>query len=125
MASTIADYLELLETSFSTAEAARHLKVDVSRIQQRLRERSLFGIDNDGEMRLPRFQFARNQVLPGLRAVLGALPASLNPLDVAAWFLLPNPDLEITGKESPVSPREWLLRGAAIDTVVALARGLE
>jgi hypothetical protein len=58
---TIADYMALLETSLTTAEAARYLKVDVSRIRQRLRERSLFGIDYDGERRLPRFQFERKR----------------------------------------------------------------
>jgi hypothetical protein len=125
LASTIADYMALLETSYTTAEAARHLKVDVSRIRQRLRERSLFGIDYDGEKRLPRFQFERHQVLPGLRDVIGALPEALNPLDIAEWFLLPNPDLEVTGEDSLLSPREWLLRGEAIDAVVALARGFE
>jgi hypothetical protein len=48
----------------------------------------------DGERRLPRFQFERRQVLPGLREVIAALPEGLNLLDVAQWFLAPNPDLE-------------------------------
>jgi hypothetical protein len=51
---SIADYMALLETSLSAAEAARYLKVDVSRIRQRLRERSLYGIEYNGERRLPR-----------------------------------------------------------------------
>ncbi len=97
--------------------------MDVSRIRQRLRERSLFGIEYDGERRLPRFQFVRHLVLPGLREVLATLPEALNPLDVAEWFLSPNPDLELgTGA---VSPREWLLRGEPVDAVVAVARGFE
>jgi hypothetical protein len=54
---------------------------------------------------------------------LAALPEALNPVDVAEWFLSPNPDLELgTGA---VSPREWLLRGESVDAVVALARGFE
>jgi hypothetical protein len=99
------------------------LKVDVSRVRQRLREGSLFGVEYDGERRLPRFQFERRQVLPGLREVMAALPAGLNPLDVAQWFLAPNPDLE-AGKEN-LSPREWLLRGKPVEAVAALARGFE
>ena len=122
---TIADYMALLETSLTTAEAARFLKVDVSRIRQRLRERSLYGIEYDGERRLPRFQFERKQVLPGLREVISALPEPLNPLDVAEWFLSPNPDLELQKEDAPLSPREWLLRGESVEAVVKLAQGFE
>jgi hypothetical protein len=122
---SIGDYMALLETSYTTSEAAKYLKVDASRVRQRLREHSLFGIEYDGEKRLPRFQFERQQVIPGLRDVIAALPKDLNPLDVAQWFLSPNPDLEIEGQEEPMSPREWLLSGAAVEAVAALARGFE
>jgi hypothetical protein len=122
---SIADYMALLETSLTTADAARYLKVDVSRIRQRLRERSLYGIDYDGERRLPRFQFERKQVLPGLREVISALPEGLNSLDVAEWFLSPNPDLELEKQEAPTSPRDWLLKGERVDAVVKLAEGFE
>jgi hypothetical protein len=120
---SIGDYMALLETSLTTAEAARYLKVDVSRIRQRLRERSLFGIDYDGERRLPRFQFERKQVLPGLREVISALPEGQNPLDVAEWFLSPNPDLEFENSE--LSPRDWLLKGESAEVVVQLAQRFE
>ena len=108
---SIADYMALLETSYTTTQAAKYLKVDASRVRQRLREHSLLsGTDYDGEKRLPRFQFERAHVIPGLREVLAALPEGLNPLDVAEWFLSPNPDLEIETQETPLSPREWLLK---------------
>ena len=122
---SIADYMALLETSYTTSEAAKYLRVDASRIRQRLREHSLFGIDYDGEKRLPRFQFERKQVIPGIREVIAVLPEGLNPLDVAEWFLSPNPDLEIDGQETPLSPREWLLKGQPVEAVVALARMFE
>jgi hypothetical protein len=122
---SIADYMALLETSYSTAQAAKYLKVDASRVRQRLREHSLFGIDYDGEKRLPRFQFERQNVIPGMREVLAALPKDLNPLDVAEWFLSPNPDLEMDAQETPLSPREWLLKGQAVEPVVVLARMFE
>lgn len=122
---SIADYMALLETSLSTAEAARYLKVDVSRIRQRLRERSLYGIEYDAERRLPRFQFERKQVLPGLREVISALPEDLNPLDVAEWFLSPNPDLEMDRHAAAMSPREWLLKGESVAAVVKLAQGFQ
>jgi hypothetical protein len=122
---SIADYMALIETSLTTTQAASYLKVDVSRIRQRLRERSLFGIEYDGERRLPRFQFERKQVLPGLREVIGALPEQLNPLDVAEWFLSPNPDLELAEQDAPLSPRDWLLRGEPVTAVAALAQAFE
>ncbi|MGA2188671.1 MAG: hypothetical protein ABSH33_09075 [Steroidobacteraceae bacterium] len=121
---SITDYMALIETSLTTGVAAELLKVDVSRIRQRLRERSLYGIEYDGERRLPLFQFERQQVLPGLREVITALPEALNPLDVVEWFLSPNPDLEL-GADSSLSPRNWLLRGEPVECVVALARGFE
>ena len=122
---SITDYMALLETSYSTSQAAKYLKVDASRVRQRLREHSLFGIDYDGEKRLPRFQFERQHVIPGIREVLAALPKELSPLDVAEWFLSPNPDLEADAQEMPLSPREWLLKGHAVDVVVKLAQGFE
>jgi hypothetical protein len=120
---SLADYMALLETSYTTSEASKYLRVDVSRVRQRLREGTLFGIEYEGERRLPRFQFERRQVLPGLREVMAALPAGLSALDVAQWFLAPNADLE--AGERDLSPREWLLRGKPVDAVVVLARGFE
>jgi hypothetical protein len=40
------------------------------------------GVEYEGEWRLPRFQFERKKVLPSVAAVLFAVPAELNPLDV-------------------------------------------
>jgi hypothetical protein len=122
LAQSIADYMALLDTSLTTTQAAKYLKVDPSRIRQRLRDRSLYGIAYDGEKRLPRFQFERRKVIPGLADVLAELPAQLSPLDVAEWFLSPNPDLEIEDRSAPISPREWLLSGRPVESVVALAR---
>jgi hypothetical protein len=117
-----AQYMALLEESLSAAEAAKLLRVDVSRIRQRLRERSLFGIEYEGSWRLPRFQFERRLVIPGLAQVLKELPSDLFPLDVVDWFLLPEPDLRLEDDAAPQSPREWLISGRPVDAVVALAR---
>jgi hypothetical protein len=121
---SIVDYIALVETSLTTAEAARRLKCDVSRIRQRLRERSLFGLEHEGEWRLPRFQFERGHPLPGLATVLSALSSDLNALDVVEWFLRANPDLEIEAHGPALSPRAWLLRGLPPEPVAALARRL-
>jgi hypothetical protein len=121
---TIVDYMALIETSLSTAEAAAMLGVDVSRIRQRIRDRSLLGLEYEGEWRLPRFQFERKKVVPGIAEVLAALPPDLNPLDVATWFLQPNIDLEAGEEKATASPRAWLLRGGSPRTLAQLARHL-
>jgi hypothetical protein len=117
---TVADYMALLDSSYSTREAARFLDVDVSRIRQRIHERSLFGVEYEGEWRLPRFQLERRRVIPGLAEVLRALPKDLSALDIAEWFLSPNPDLELDDDET-LSPRDWLLRGKDPAAVAAIA----
>jgi len=117
-----AQYMALLEDSLSAADAAKLLRVDVSRVRQRLRERSLFGIEYDGSWRLPRFQFERRLVIPGLAQVLKSLPPDLFPLDVVDWFVLPDPDLQLESDAAPLSPREWLLSGRPVEAVITLAR---
>jgi len=124
LSQSIVDYMALIETSLTAADAARLLGVDVSRVRQRLRERSLFGVEYEGEWRLPRFQFERRHLLPGLVEVVSSLPAEANALEIAEWFLSPNPDLEVEGRETPLSPREWLLRGMPPERVAELARQL-
>lgn len=119
-----AQYIAVLEESLSAAEAAKLLRVDVSRVRQRLREHSLFGIEHEGTWRLPRFQFERRFVIPGLAPVLKALPVDLFPLDVVDWFVLPDPDLQLDSDARPLSPREWLLAGRPVEAVVALAGDL-
>ena len=124
LSQSIVDYMALIETSLTAAQSARLLGVDVSRIRQRLRQRSLFGVDYEGEWRLPRFQFERKKAVPGLGEVLATLPVEMNALEVAEWFLSPNPDLEIAAQEAPLSPRDWLLRGLPPSDVAKLARHL-
>ena len=119
-----AQYMALLEESLSTAAVAKLLNVDVSRVRQRLRDRSLFGIEYEGSWRLPRFQFQRRHVLPGLTQVLRALPGDFFPLDVVDWFVLPDSDLQADEDAEPLSPREWLLSGRPVGAVVELARDL-
>jgi hypothetical protein len=119
-----AQYMALLEESLSAAQAAKLLGVDVSRIRQRLRDRSLFGVEHEGTWRLPHFQFERRLVIPGLARVLKALPEDLFPLDVVDWFVLPDADLQLKSDAAPLSPREWLLSGRPVDAVVAVAQDL-
>jgi hypothetical protein len=93
---SLAEFMALLEESLSAAEAAKRLHVDVSRVRQRLRECSLFGMEHEGRWRLPRFQFERRLVIPGLARILKALPPDLFPLDVVDCSCCPTPSCNWT-----------------------------
>jgi excisionase family DNA binding protein len=126
---TVVDYAALLDSSFTTTAVAKLLGVNSSRIRQRADEGSLFAIRDGAQWRFPRFQFERKRVLPGLALVLKAKPPEINPLDVAEWFLSPNPDLEAEDPSNKkdsrtLSPREWLLSGRAAHEVATLFRHL-
>jgi hypothetical protein len=116
-------YVALVLDSLPASVVAEQLGRDVSRIRQRTRDRSLWSLAGASGTRYPRVQFAADgSEIPGLGAVLQALPADLHPVAVLRWLTLPKPDLRVDGR--PVSPREWLLAGGAADEVVALADDL-
>src|SRR5436190_18665775 len=118
---TAAQYAVLLGSSLSVAQAAAQLGVAESRVRQRLGGRTLYGIKRPGGWRLPRFQFARQGMLPGIERVLPRLAPDLHPLEVVGWFTTPSPDLVVGAEERPVSPLEWLNAGLPPDAVAALA----
>lgn len=127
LAQAAALYSGLLKTSFDTAEAARVLGVDPSRIRHRLTARppSLYGIRLESGWRLPRFQFDGDQLLPGLGDVVAGLDPELHPATVYSWFMTPNPDLvaEQLG-ETSLSPWDWLRHGFPAFVVAELAKHL-
>lgn len=115
-------FLDLFKQADSVSDVAARLGLDPSRIRQRLRERSLLAVELNGERRLPRFQFEDDIEVPGLARVLAAT-AGMAPLPFAMWFLSATPDLE-GANDTPLSPREWLLRTGEVDAVLDLARDL-
>lgn len=130
LARTLATYGALLATSLSVGEAADRLGVNPSRIRQRLgQERTLYGIRTRSGWRVPTFQFAEERLIPGVEAVIAALPDDLHPVSVLTWFTQPHTDLEpppgsAAEAAGPLSPRLWLLLGHDPARVVELARDL-
>lgn len=106
---------EQTRTSVSVSRVAQLLHVDESRVRHRLRDRALFGFKIGASLRLPLWQFDKGEPIPGLRAVLAALPADLHPLEVAGLMTMPDPDLTIA--DEPTIPRDWLVNGGTADTV--------
>lgn len=125
LARTAAKYAAMLASSLTITEAAALLGVSKSRIRQRIGERSLYGVRAGRQWRLPRFQFAGDEEVPGIAEVVRRMPVDVHPVSAENFFTLPNPDLYLDEEEEqPVSPREWLLSGGSPETVAPLAEEL-
>ena len=114
----------LIHTGLTTAQAAEKLGVSDARIRQRLHDQTLVAIRDGRGWKLPLFQFAGKQELPGWGEVARHLPGQVSPVAVAQWLLLPHPDLTSGEDETPMSPRAWLLEGRSAKVVAALVREL-
>lgn len=122
---TAASYGQVVESSLSVEEASERLAVNASRVRQRLADRSLYGIKTAGTWHLPAFQFLKRGLVPGIEAVLKALPSDVNVLAVVRWFETPNADLcTRDDDERPLTPLEWLAGGYVPDAAAALASEL-
>lgn len=125
LAHTVAKYAAILASSLTIAEAAALLGVSESRIRQRIGERSLYGIRAGKEWRLPRFQFAGGNEVPGIAEVVRRVREDVHPVSVENYFIYPSPDLYLDEEEDhPVSPREWLLSGGSPEAVAHVAAEL-
>jgi hypothetical protein len=124
---SIAAFARLVTQSLSVEDTAKRLRVQSSRIRQRLggSTRTLYGFKLGNSWRVPPMQFAGKGTVPGLGPVVAALPRDLHPLEVVGWFTQPQADLENDADSAPLSPRDWLLGGRSPEAVAALARELE
>lgn len=119
-----AHFEQLVKSSLTTEQAARKLKVNSSRIRQRLTASppQLYGIRRRNEWRLPAFQFARQGLVPSIDTVIAHLRSGLDPVAVDNWFRLPNVDL--VNEKEPLSPLDWLSQGLSVQLVADLAADL-
>ena len=123
MANAATEYAALLSTSLSTADAAKRLKVNVSRIRQMLGNRTLYGVLVDGRWKIPEFQFKDAGLIPNIGKVNAVLDPELHPVAVYRWYSLPEADLE-TKTGQILSPLVWLKRGFPVEPVVQAATDL-
>lgn len=112
----------LLADSYIVKEAAELLGVSPGRVRQRLKDRTLFGVQVDGEWRVPSFQFRDGRQVPGLDKVLPRLPRDLSLSAVHGFLTRPNLDLQ--GDVDTVSPLDWLADLNDTSPVSRLADGL-
>ncbi len=125
LARTAAKYAALLATALTTREASGLLGTGDSRVRQRLKEKTLYGVKAGRENRLPALQFEGGKEVPGIGEVLRHVDRSMHPVALSNWFTLPNPTLYLDEQEErAVSPREWLLSGGDPQVLVPLAEEL-
>lgn len=127
LAQTVAEYAAILKSSLSTAEAAKRLGVDSSRIRQRLTSDppTLYGIRIGATWYIPEFQFDGDKPIRGIGEVITQLHPELHPVAVFRWFTSPNPDLSTDEpRGGNLSPRDWLRLGLPVQPVVDLASNL-
>jgi len=121
LARGVARFASLIATSLSTAEAAERLRVNPSRIRQRLGEGSLYGFKLADDWKIPTFQFTDEGLVPGIGQVVRSLPNDLHPVAVATWFETPNPDLVDEASGSALTPSQWLRLGSSPTVAAELA----
>lgn len=113
---------ELLESSLRTAEAARRLGVQASRIRQRLSSHppDLYAIRESTEWLLPAFQFGPNHgLVPNIAKVIARMDPGLDPVAVVQWFTSPN--LDLIHADEAVPPLDWLKADLPWEPVAELA----
>ena len=115
---------EVLRRSHTARDIAAKWGVDSSRIRHRVRDGALYGVRIGRSLRLPEWQFdADLRPLPGLAAVLAALPADMHPREVEGFMTTPQDELRLRGRA--LSPRDWLLTGGTPNRVAAHATDLD
>jgi hypothetical protein len=97
----------LIASALSQAQAAKLLDdVDPSRIRQLISQGTLYAISGENNVNvLPRFQFTKHAVLPGLEKVLPLINKEVHPIAVQHFFLSPNADLYSEELNTTLSPR--------------------
>lgn len=121
LAESVVRHAKLIDTGFTTREAAAHLGVSDARIRQRIDEGTLFALRHGRSWRLPAFQFVPGGELPGWADVCRMLPPDISPVALARWLTLPHSDLGVGDDELPVAPLDWLMGGRPPGRVASLA----
>jgi hypothetical protein len=104
--------------SYGIAELATILGVDRSRVSHLLAAERLWAFRVGRSPRIPRWQVAGGQLLPGLAPVVRAIPSGITPPALAGFMSGPQDELE---NRSPV---EYLACGGDPNAVAALVAAI-
>ncbi len=118
-------FQELRDFSLTVDEAAARLRVNTSRVRQRLGERSLYGLKEGNTLAPAGLPVPSEGAVPGVGVVVRRMPPDISPLAAAQWFASPNPDLCTRDEdERPLTPLQWLLGGNPPEAAAELAAAL-
>lgn len=122
-AETVVDYMDMLSSAMTVREAANVLGLGAGSVRQRIRERSLAAMLENGRYLVPGFQFDGPRLVRSLDRVYRATPPDLPLAVFYRWFTHPSPDLPVGRRacNRDLSPREWLLAGLDSSPVQRLA----
>jgi hypothetical protein len=113
--------IEAVIDSFSDDEAADFLGIGTRQVRRRAQEGSLYFFSVSKKRRYATWQFDEAAgVLPGLSAVVAAIPASWTPEATNAFMTTTAPGLAV--QRTPTSPRTWLAGGLDPAGVTTLIR---
>lgn len=98
-------------------KASKALNMAPANVRRAVREGALFSVKASpgGHHLFPAWQFRHGRALPGLHAVITALPHNYHPLEIEDFMTSETPELR------GMSPVTWLAEGGNVDEVVALA----
>ncbi|AHD24122.1 hypothetical protein Y013_25735 (plasmid) [Rhodococcus pyridinivorans SB3094] len=109
----------LLDSALTVEQAAARLGgVGSSRVRQRVGDRSLWALKRANRLLLPAVQFTDDGQVPGLDAVLQALPETMQPLSIHGLLTTPQPSLLVDG--APTSVIDWLLIGGTVEDALSV-----
>jgi len=123
IAGLAAAHAEVVSQSTSVSTLAKRLRVDPSRVRQRIYARSLYAFKHRGGWLVPNFQLESHRVIPGVEGVVWKLSPTLHPVAVTRWFTTPNSDLIL--ENEAVSPIAWLSSGGPPEGVAAMAGSID
>ncbi|MDY0913006.1 hypothetical protein [Rathayibacter festucae] len=115
--------LQAIVDSFGTAEVAARLRIDETRVRHRKAKDGLYAFKVGSKLRFPAWQFTDDRerpMLPGVPALVKAIPADMHPASVHGFMTTPQEELLIG--ETSVTPVRWLTGGGdPREVLVALA----
>ncbi|WP_104089120.1 hypothetical protein [Cryobacterium sp. N19] len=113
--------LAAITETLSAAEVALRLGLSASRIRHRQAKGGLYGFLSGGKRRYPTWQLTNDSaqpVLPGLAAVVKALPGDMHPASFQGFMTTPQANLCVSGE--PMTPVEWLRNGGNPQVLVGI-----
>jgi len=117
--------LNAISETLRAADVALLLGIDVSRVRRRQAGGHLYAFLIGGRRRYPTWQFTGDvlqPVLPGLEALVKAIPEGLDPASVRGFMSTPQASLSSNGVAR--TPGEWLRQGGDPQPVTDILDGM-